>query len=709
MISKNSFLASMVENNKRRAWVWVTSMLFWFFYYPVAMQMIMSRKKGHNLIDKLTGTAARNRLAEAAGDWLRADGVVVLFVSIFAVICAIQGFSYLYSRKKVDLYHSVPVSKGRRFAIIYINGVLIFFIPYLLNLLLAVAVAGANGGMNFANARAAVISLFMNLILFLGTYGLTIIAVMMTGSIIMTLFGTAIFLLYEVAVRLLVSEYQSEFFEYFSYNSYSYIGTIKAFTSPLGYHQNAVDAIYTYIGGAGLSFASTVFPIMQCLLAAVFFGLIAYFCYRKRPSEAAGKTMAFPKSKGIVKIFLTVPVTLFAGLIVLETVGTGYEGQNCTVLLLFVMTAAAIISCCAIEVVYEFDIRAALRKKYQILITGVCAAAIYCIFQFDLIGFDAWVPDPNKLEEADIMISSIAYRQSYLNNNLEGISSMEHYLNEQGLTDIATISELSEKKLHREDMKDEGSYIWLEVAYQMKGGKTVWREFAVSAKEEDILNRVIGNSQFKKAAFQIYDDSIFDKIKEKDSFQITYNTGINVENLSPEETDTIRQLYIKDLNNSNYSTLKNEFACGQLTFSVKTNSYGISYFLYDIYPSYTNIIGYLSEKGLYEKMTLKPEDIASLTVTNYHNEMYDKSSNNGGEDWSVTKTYSEREQIDELAPALHPASFDYSFNSRISNDYYVIVQLKSGATSSGYYRGDNGFYFNAEKVPEWLKKDTSYE
>lgn len=709
MISKNSFLASMMENNKRRAWVWVTSMLFWFFYYPVAMQMIMSRKKGHNLIDKVTGTAAKDRLAEAAGEWLKADGVVIVFVSILAVICAIQGFSYLYSRKKVDLYHSMPVSKRRRFVVIYINGVLIFFIPYLLNLLLAVAVAGANGGMSFANARTAVISLFMNLILFLGTYGLTIIAVMMTGSIIMTLFGTAIFLFYEIAVRLLMTEYQSEFFEYFSYNSYGYRGAIKAFSSPLGHHHNAVSAIYTYIGGAELSLASIVLPIAQCILLAVLFGFIAYFCYRKRPSEAAGKTMAFPKTKGIVKILLTVPVTLFAGLIVLGMVGIGDEGENCTVLLLFVMAAAAIISCGAIEVVYEFDLRAALRKKYQILITGVCAAAIYCIFQFDLIGFDEWIPDPNKLEEADVMISPIAYRQSYLNGAFKVISSAEHYSKEPGMTDISTICELSKKKLHREEMKDGGTYIWLEVAYQMKSGKTVWREFAVSAKEEDILNRVIGNSQFKKAAYQIYDDSVFNKMKEKDSFQITYTTGINVENLSPEDADTIRQLYIKDLDNSNYSTLKNEFICGQLAFIVKTNNYGTTYFQYDIYPSYTNIIGYLTEKGLYEKMTLKSEDIASLTVTNFHNEMYDESSNTGMEDWSVTKTYSGQEQIDELAGALYPSSFDYSFNNKISNDYYVIVQLKSGATSSGYYRGDNGFYFNADKVPEWLKKDTDYE
>ncbi|NLL77194.1 MAG: hypothetical protein GX235_08095 [Clostridiales bacterium] len=619
MTSKNSFLVSMVENNKRRNWVWIVSMLFWFFYYPVAMAMIMSRKKGHNLIDKLTGEAAKSRLVGAAGDWLRADGAVILFVTLLAVVCAIQGFSYLYSRKKVDLYHSVPVSKTYRFAVIYVNGVLMFFVPYFLNLLFAVLVAGVNGGMSSANLRTAVISLFMNLILYLGTYGLTVIAVMMTGNIVITLFATAIFLLYELATRALFMEYKRGFFEYFSYNSSEITNVV---TSPAWQHYNAVKAIYDYIGKVNLDFAAAAFPVVKCILLAAAFGFISYICYKRRPAEAAGKTMSFPKTKAVIKILLTVPFTLFAGLTVREIVGTGYEQGNCTVLVLFVMTAASIISCCIIEVIYELDIRASLRKKYQILITGACVAAIYCTFQFDLTGFDKWVPDPEKLEEADIIVSSAAYRQPYLDESLENVPAVRHYLKEPGITDIAAVCELSGKKMKRADIKEEDSVIWFEVAYRMKNGKTIWRDFAINAEEEDILSKILSNPEYKRACYQIYDDSIFNKLKEKDSFQIIYNAGMSVENLSPDDTDIIRQLYIKDLNNSDYTTLRDEFICGRLDFSVRTGSYGYIYFEYDIYPSYSNIIGYLKEKGLFEEMAMNPENIASVTVTNYHNELY---------------------------------------------------------------------------------------
>ena len=135
MMSKNSFWASMLENNKRRIWVWIVSGLLWFFYYPVGMALMMSRKKNHNMIDRLTGEAARARLLEESDFWLSANIGVGMLITLFAIVCAIQGFSYLYSRKKVDMYHSVPVKKTRRFAVIYINGILIYLIPNALGLL----------------------------------------------------------------------------------------------------------------------------------------------------------------------------------------------------------------------------------------------------------------------------------------------------------------------------------------------------------------------------------------------------------------------------------------------------------------------------------------------------------------------------------------------------------------------------------------------
>ena len=50
----------------------------------------------------------------------------IRLVAVFAALrCCLrdQGFSWLYSRKKTDMYMSVPVSSGKRYFTIYLNGI----------------------------------------------------------------------------------------------------------------------------------------------------------------------------------------------------------------------------------------------------------------------------------------------------------------------------------------------------------------------------------------------------------------------------------------------------------------------------------------------------------------------------------------------------------------------------------------------------------
>ena len=54
-----------------------------------------------------------------------------LAVVLMAAICALTGFSYIYSRPKLDFYHSLPISRSRLFAVDYATGALCALVPYL--------------------------------------------------------------------------------------------------------------------------------------------------------------------------------------------------------------------------------------------------------------------------------------------------------------------------------------------------------------------------------------------------------------------------------------------------------------------------------------------------------------------------------------------------------------------------------------------------
>ncbi len=694
MMSKNSFWASLRENNRRRVWLWLVSWLFWFLYYPVGMMMIMGRKQNHNLIDNLTPDKAKERLLEAANEWLSFQGMFYFIIIAMAVIIAIQGFSYLYKRQKVDFYHSVPVKKSRRFAVIYLNGVLIFFVPYLFNLLLAMAVAGMNGAMDGNNAAAAMLSLAVSLTLFLGTYGLTLVAVMMTGNLIITLLATGIFLVYEEAVRILVIAYRSAFYRYNLNISMeeTHFCTSPAFQMFLYENQEQ--------GNMGALF-------MVIILAAVYTG-IAWFCYKKRPAEAAGRAMAFSQTKAPVKILLVIPFALAAALLIMDVVGDMPYGM-----MVFGMVLAVVLGSCVIEVIYEMDIRAAFRKKYQMLVSGAGVAVIFLIYCFDLTGFDAWTPNPEKLEDAVVLFESDQYRSSYMDDNLESVRMADYFLGRKGIADIETVCELSEKK------QAEGN-VWCTVAYRMKNGKVVWRKFAVDSGEEELLNRIIGSREHREAVCQLYDDAIYAKIKGEKIVDFTFDTGFKEINLSLGDMDGFREAYLKDREKLDYSTLKNEFICGQISFRVDM---GMSEdgreifsrnFCYDIYPSYSNTLAFLKEKGGYDGTYFNMDEVEYVEVTNYNSEMYYKGTDaevnlqRGSGSYSVTKQFAEKGQIEELLQAVYPEEFESLWKEpgTINYDYRVTVRYKSGESGTIFYRGG---HFIRDRIPEWVKRETAYQ
>lgn len=705
MMSKNSFLVSLKENNKRRIWLWIVSELLWFFYYPVGMAMLMSRKTEHNRLDGLAGEAARQRLVEAAGDWLGGGfHIIAVLMTGAAIICAIQGFSYLYSRKKVDLYHSVPVKKSRRFAVIFTNGILVCLIPYLVNLLLAMLIAWFSGGMDGHNFSRAWTAALLHLLLYLGVYAITVLAAMLTGNLVITVFATAIFLLYEIIVRLLLEGYMVKFFSYYSY----YSSGDALYLSPFWYFGMAAEG---FEGGG-----SPLGAILGMLLLIAFVTGFAYYCYWKRPSEAAGKAMAFEKSKAVVKLFLTVPFSLGVALIVDDIVVSN------RVLVIFSMMIAVVLSNAVIEVIYEADIKAAFRKKRQTLISGLCTAAIASIFCFDFIGYDAWVPSPEKLEDAVFLFS----RGSYVDKDMEMMALEKYALGKPGVTDIEAICGLSAKK------KTDGDFlIWMDVAYRMKNGRVVWRNFAVDAGEEELLNRIIGSEEYKRMAYQHYDDNDYEYIKdyiEKQKMkEVAFNNGFRVENLNPEEAETIRELWKKDMENFDYSTLREEYKCGVIEMETKGEWKNSSYNIYnvscDVYPSFTNLREYLKEKGIDTDAYVKAEDIESMTVTNYHTEeemklrkeMEEKYGDSyvtvTMEDVSVTKTFTEEEKIRELAGALYPSylSRQWKASGEISGEYYVTIKYKNGKADSAAYRGDAGAPLIADRIPGWLEAETAYK
>ncbi len=151
MTSRNSFWASCKENHRRRIWVWIVACLMQAVSYVGVLTVYLSRIRMWNA----EGSYKKPENFQAAlylatQDALGFQDNLGIVIVVLAAMIGMQGFSYLYDRKKVDMYHSVPVDKNRRFLTLYANGIMIYLAATLLNLFISVIMAmvqhAVNGG-----------------------------------------------------------------------------------------------------------------------------------------------------------------------------------------------------------------------------------------------------------------------------------------------------------------------------------------------------------------------------------------------------------------------------------------------------------------------------------------------------------------------------------------------------------------------------------
>ncbi len=126
MMSKSSFWANFRENLKRRGWTALLCVLTMFLALPVRGAMQISANQQKLRTNRVFLDASRT-----PADWLKerflyetvCDTTLLVVFLVLAILLAVQGFSWLDNRRKLDMYLSVPIPSRRRYAVIYGNGV----------------------------------------------------------------------------------------------------------------------------------------------------------------------------------------------------------------------------------------------------------------------------------------------------------------------------------------------------------------------------------------------------------------------------------------------------------------------------------------------------------------------------------------------------------------------------------------------------------
>lgn len=715
MTLRNSFWASMKENNKRRIWVWIVAVLTQLVAYVGVLTVYLSRIRQFNADGAYeTRETFQDALYLATRDALGFQNNLIIVLIGLALIIGVQGFSYLYDRRKVDLYHSVPVNKGRRFAVVYVNGLIMYLTTTLISLLIGVITAAAQGALNGEVMAVIGLGFVWNLLFFLVMYHTVILAVMLTGNLFITGCVAAGIAGYEFYWYVLGDGMQYAFFDTVS----SFYVTSEAKLSVLyDYYAKIWELKRTLevdkLAQAVLPYYGKWFILSIIVLAA------AWLCYRKRPSEAAGRVLAFPKMGSVLKVLAVIPAALGIGMWV-------YSATYQNVMLTAVSIAASgLVLCAVVEIVYDFDIKGLFRHPVSSGVAVVGIMVIFLIFQQDLFGYDKYLPAEDKLDSVALCID---YYGQFWDEEFNYVGSGDFVAEHMYLKDVEPVLALAEKYQHvkAKDMTDPRA---VNVLYRLKSGRKVDRCFHVDYADpanEELLDQIMGSQEFKEGTFQIMTDQ--ESFEQAES--ALYRNGAASVALPAEDMPKLRELYVRDMEGFDFTLARGNRPCGRIT--VRFPNWFTE--TLDVYDSYENTIAYLQDVGAYYPIQLNPEDIADITVTNYHNELnqemgadtrinashsfiskyshVESSDTAYSVDNEVTAVFTDEEEFARIVPAIYPAYLSTAWNDGNELDYnYDIYITFRKDTSYPYDRGEYGVYykFYTGQVPEFVVEATALD
>lgn len=498
MMSRNSCSKGLVRDcMKRNLWAIVLSTVGFFMaqLLPVIMtaQHSLSAHK-QDLVNLSAADAAASwqGYVESVGEMLGGQNVFVkLAVIILAVTCGVSMFAYLHNRRKVDFYHSLPISRSRLFAVNYATGALCALVPYLVLHALSIVSACAMGFGEVVNASLIGV-IASNVIFFFLLYAMAAVTTILCGNTVITLLLGLWVYFGPVLVKVLWNGLLEIFFTTY-YSGESPVNWVVGNKLCPMVHYFGVNgthymtsgfSVYAYTGVPyGDMIPSAVGTLVSYAVAAVVITALALFLFRIRKSERAGTALAFKPAKLPVKVIISAVM----GVALAELF---YLIVDSSKLWFWVgLVLGTVIFHCVVEIIYAFDFRAIFRKPLQMVIILAVLAVGLLLMQKDVFGYDKWLPDEGSIAAA----APMGYvGESTLLSEPENIAAARQ-LAALGVESLNNTDENAQKEC-------------ITVTFKLKNGKVKSRSYELPATDEvfTLKKQIYQSAEYKQKAWSLF-------------------------------------------------------------------------------------------------------------------------------------------------------------------------------------------------------------
>lgn len=438
---------------------------------------------------------------------------------LLAMASAITTFSYMMSKKSVNVYYSLGISRRDMFLAKYLSGAtllaLAVLIPMLITLITNLIIFGSSVEL-WESWLFYVLGTSLSLIF---AYSVATAVCCRVGTVIESIVYGGVMLILPVVIT-----YVAEFlFRYFVYGSPSHecnwvsrwsgsliytTGNSHYFNFPLTYDTVPFADVVGFNTSLDRNYAYSIEPNflslipLAVLVAAVF--AVALFTYKNRKTEIAGFLGADNITKGISVFAISAVIITFVinELIYFES----GLALFCAVLTVIVFAAVYLF----FEIITVHNIKGILKGSWKFAVHMGIVALCIAAFSGGLFGYSSRMPDADDIESAAISTGTgdlyLNYRElSDMKSNSGANDTAEYYLltgfGNLGITDgftsqkdIQSILEIHEKFIECKNLKvNEDTLnaefgervipVKIEIIYTLKDGTTFERMYPVATDE----------------------------------------------------------------------------------------------------------------------------------------------------------------------------------------------------------------------------------
>lgn len=522
---------------------------------------------------------AQEHVVHSSKDWLKNQlrditqpgyGYVVPVVLI-AILLAFDFFRYLHSKKQVDFYESLPIRRKTWFGLRISSSFLVFLIPFTLCIALEMLILTIYGFATTTLITNLLWNYLCMIVVFLITYLTAALAMVMTGNSVIAFFGFCVFSAYvPIILRYIYPSYAAVYFKTYVTSENEKLLSYLTYFSPIG---SAYKLIGDYSYDSGWTASNHVIDFVIILVLICLLGLLTYFLFIKRPSESAGRAMAFEKCSPVIRILLVIPLTLYLGLYLSEVTSVGSN-----IWMIFGFVIGTILLHGIIESIFQFDIRGLLSHKKQMICYFIACIGIACFFWFDWFKYDDYLPELDKLESIAIEVNNSCY---WYDGDLEGNGISGEYLDDAFL--------LAQSIVEQDLDGNNENAIWIRFEYRLKNGTTKKRDYFMDLEQnQELFDKIYATKEFKDDYCALY-SADWSEIK-----YIAWNDMVSSITLHMEtnEMEHLFETYLAEYTELTYSQESTEAALGHFIVYYEDESDNRNFSCY-VYPQFTQTIALL--------------------------------------------------------------------------------------------------------------------